>query len=214
MIQSGLPSPGKAPPVTSVLRSTLAAALVALSASARADASAAPGEPPAERPATLFGLSAGAGDGVMDYVRFDTPFSHERGGGLAIGLHAARVLDREFALGLRGLVWQRAFNNDEGDDETWAFTLGAVVLTWRPGGGGLFVRAGPGWGRAEVELDYGASKAVGADSGPAAVAACGWTWRLGGGVELGPAVEWGAVRLEDDWRADLRSLALEATWRP
>jgi len=169
---------------------------------------------PARPPGPAFGLSAGLGRGVVDYTLFDTPFAGERGRGPALGLCAAREFDAQFALGVRGLAWKRAFANTDGDDETWTCTLGAAVLAWRPGGGGFFVRGGPGWGRAEVEFDYGSVKVTGARSGPAALLACGWTGEIGRGVSAGPSIEVGAIRLENAWRANLAVLSLELWWRP
>ncbi len=192
--------------------SALLGTLVLLTAPTRAaravEAPAAPSAGP------LCGISVGVGGGVLDYVFWDTPFASERGAGGALGLHVARALDREFALGLRGLAWTRSFENVYGDDETWTFSLGAIVLTWRPAGRGFFVRGGPGWGRAELEFDYGDAKVVGAESGPLALLGCGWTWRIAGGLALGPTLEIGAIRLAEAWRADLGTLSLELSWQP
>ncbi len=162
----------------------------------------------------LFALSGGPGHGRVDYERLGTAFASQRGGGPAVGLFAGRAFDAEFAVGVRAVAWGRAFANADGDDETWTCALVALALAWRPGRGGFFLRAGPGWGRAEVELDYGDVKVAGAESGPAALAAAGWTWRVARGLEVGPVVEAGVARLEGAWRADFASIVLEASWRP
>ncbi len=168
------------------LRAPLVALTFALVLTAALCGRAEAGDFPHDRKGLVLGFNLGGGGAGLVYERFGTEFEYEMenmpGGTFRIGYGVSDHV----VLSLEGSVFGKT--NAECDVQG-VMTL--FTLTWHPGGGGFFLRAGAGGGAANVKVpalphlvDWSEREAEGAVG-----LGLGYEWRLGRQFALGVALD-------------------------
>lgn len=155
---------------------------------------AAAGEFPHERKGLVLGFNAGGGSADLEYKSFGVKVEREiesvYGGIVRIGYGVSD----QVVLSLEG----HGFEKDRGDIDLSAH-MTLLAVTWHPGGGGFFLRAGVGGGRADIRLP-GPPEAIDwveRDAEGAGAFGLGYEWRLGRQFALGVALDGRAMVFED-----------------
>lgn len=99
------------------------------------------------------------------------------------------------------------------DDFTW--TLGSIVAAGSlyPGGGGLFVKAGVGWGIVNARAFAGALQEINlSKNGLALLGAVGYEFRVSQRVGVGPQFDWSWIELDENDSVDYWSITVVLNW--
>ncbi len=176
------------------LRAPLAALTLVLILLAAMAGKASAGDFEHERKGLVLGFNLGAGGGTLDYkvlgLEVEREIEDMSGGIGRIGYG----LSDHFVISLEGHGFGKTSNEV---DVQAIMTL--MTLTWYPGGGGFFLRAGVGGGAADIKL-LGPPSLIDwqeRESEGAAGFGLGYEWRLGRQFALGLALDGRALVFED-----------------
>lgn len=158
------------------------------------------------------GFNAGCANSVLEYDRLGATVDRESDGGfggaarIGYGVSDSVIL----SLDLRG------FNKEDGPQEIHA-ALALATITWHPGGGGFFLRAGVGGGSADVLLPAPDNADWNDREGDAALIGLGYEWRLGRQFALGLALDGYGLHFDDrlgfqDTTLGFGSTSLQFQW--
>jgi hypothetical protein len=149
-------------------------------------------EHPNDRKGLIVGFNTGGANAVLEYDRGGATVERDIEGGIGGALRLAFGLSDSFILGLEG----HGMTKKDGPEEL-EVGSGLVTLTWYPGSGGFFLRAGAGTAQATVKLPA----PTGADwverEGDAGLPGIGYEWRLGRQFALGIALDAVGVEFQD-----------------
>lgn len=131
----------------------------------------------------VIGLNAGAGASSLQYKDGSRSIFEDGLGGGFGQMRVAMDVSRKIRLGLEGL----GFDSKE-DEADWELGAALVTVTWRPTGGGFFLRAGGGVGGGDfTNPDTGEQLDV--STRGAWLFGAGYEWRLGRHTGLGVAAD-------------------------
>lgn len=146
-----------------------------------------------------FGLGVGSAEGRLDDDR-DVLFATERTGGGAASFRVGYAVNPSLVLGLETTGWGRTDEErvfGENVEISTTLNVTALALTWFPGVGGFFARAGLGVGIARQEYDLGGVSAEIDGNGLGLLLAAGYEWRLTKTFALGTQLDLGFMNLGD-----------------
>jgi hypothetical protein len=147
------------------------------------------GQWPHERDGVVLGVNLGGGSAGVNILGFDL----DREGGAAGNIRVGYAFQNQFALGLEGNAWTK-----EVDGVTWSFSVVGAAFTYYPSGQGFYVRGGIGSGKVEIKASSGSRSVTASDTGPGLLGAMGYEWRLSRTFALGPQVDYGYAKVNDD----------------
>jgi len=162
--------------------------LTALAATARA------GDFPHERKGPVLGFNLGTGGGKFEFERIGVEIDRELEGVFGGIGRIGYGVSNSVIISLEGHLFDKS--NSEVDVQG---VMALVTVTWHPGGGGFFLRAGAGGGAANIKV-IGAPAAVDwseRESEGAGSFGLGYEWRLGREFALGVALDGRAMTFED-----------------
>jgi hypothetical protein len=158
---------------------------------------------PHERDGFILGFNLGAGSAGINLANVDSDRESGLGGNGRVGY----ALSPQFALGLEGNFWTR-----EVDGEEWMFSVGAITATYYPGAQGFYVRGGIGVGTMEYSVDQGSFTLTASDDGFGLLMAAGYEWRLTRRFSLGPQLDYGYGKIDDDLSMDFLNVTAGMNW--
>ena len=131
----------------------------------------------------FIGLNAGAGGSSLEYKDGTRSIFEDALGGGFGQMRVAVDVSRKFAVGLEGL----GFDSKE-DEADWELGAALLTVTWRPTGGGFFLRAGGGVGGGDF-TDPDTGEQLDVSTRGAWLFGAGYEWRLGRHTGLGVAAD-------------------------
>lgn len=165
-----------------------------------------------DRKGLVMGLSLGGANAELQYDRNGSTINREIEGGSTGGILIGFGLNDHLVLGVEA----HGFRTLDSVEET-EVGLGAVSLTWYPGGGGFFLRGGVGSSLTTLRL--GAVEDVDwvEREADAALFGLGYEWRLGRQFALGLGVDAYVSEYEDlprfqDTTFGFGSASLKLNW--
>jgi len=177
------------------------AAVLALALTIPAPAMA--GQWPHEREGIMLGFNVGGGSAGVTVLDINSDRESGFGGGGRIGY----AFNPQWVLGLEGDVWTK-----EVDGETWTFSVGGPAGTYYPGGGGFFVRGGIGVGSIEYKVVSGSVTLTASDNGFGFLLGTGYEWRLTRKFALGPEIDYGYGKIQDDVSLNYLNATVGLNW--
>ncbi len=149
-------------------------------------------EHPNDRKGLVVGFNMGGANAVLEYDRAGASVEREIEGGIGGAFRLGVGLSDSFVLGIEG----HGITKKDGLEEL-EVASGLVTLTWYPGGGGFFLRAGAGTAQATVKLPYPTGANWVEREGDAGLLGIGYEWRLGRQFALGVALDAVGVEFQD-----------------
>ncbi len=189
------------------------AALIALSGLAAAAAPA--------RDGTLVGFDCGYGRGRLGYENLlgGIRLPDEAQDGFTLDLRVGHAMRPDLVLCLHLGGWFGTIRSGDAADswqpaaeDDWALSAIGGSVSWFPGAGPLFVRAGCGRALGSVTLaDVGGFQQIHRDAGLAARLGMGWELPLGSNFAVCPTLEWQALDFGSGDQASVASFTLGVT---
>jgi len=158
---------------------------------------------PHERDGFTLGFNVGGGSAS---TKPDEGADSSSGGG-AGSFRLGWSFSNQFLVGLESTAW--VGDTDLGADLTLMSNL--INFTWYPGAKGWFLRAGFGWGEAEVSTKVLNSNVSVSESGGAFGLGAGHEWRLTRKFALGAAVDYATLDL-DNGKFDYVNFTAQLNW--
>ena len=158
---------------------------------------------PHERDGVVLGFNLGGGTAGVNFSGYET----DREGGFAGNVRVGYAFHPELAAGFEGNLWSK-----DVDNETWDFSVAALALTYYPGAKGFFVRGGLGISTIEVTSESNGVTYSASDSGFGFLLAGGYEWRLSRKFALGPQVDYGYGKVNDETSMNYVNFTAGLNW--
>jgi len=144
----------------------------------------------------VVGLNVGWGWARVEGAEQGASFITDHESALAGGLRLGWAKNEFLLYSLEFSGWDKNWDYYGTTNELTIFT-GTVSLTWFPGGQGLFVRGGLGWGSLEVKFRTVPQFTVFKEASWAFTVGLGYEWRLGEDFAIGAAYDFRYLPIGD-----------------